>query len=427
VSQKSRAFLFSLFLFLFLNASAQDTLYARYVIGKLTSKEFSGRGYVNGGLHKAADFISAQFDSLHLQKFNNSYFQKFSYDVNIFPGKVELKINGQKLIAGKDFIVEAVSGSNNGEYKVSVLNKVPKTVYEIRSFFKTDFSSKVLLADITETGDSARKFISMLKREQFPGDDKPAAIIVKEYKKLTMDIEGNSIAYPVFTVMADAIDKEIKSVSFEVENKLLHNYEAANLVGYVKGTAQPDSFLVISAHYDHLGMMGQDVYFPGANDNASGVSLMLSLAKYYAKHPAKYSVVFIAFAAEEVGLLGSKYYTEHPLFALSKIKFLINLDLLGTGEEGMMAVNATEFPEQFHLLDSINTEKKYLVKLGQRGKAMNSDHYWFTEKGVPSFFFYTMGGIQAYHDINDKAETLPLAEFADVFRLIVDFNRELTK
>src|SRR6185295_17501176 len=100
------------------------------------------------------------------------------------------------------------------------------------------------------------------------------------------------------------------------------------------------------------------------------------------------SIVFIAFAGEEAGLIGSKYYTDHPLFPLARIKFLINLDLLGTGDDGMMVVNATEYPNQFHLLDSINSVHQFLPKLGQRGKAKNSDHYYFTEHAVPSFFFY---------------------------------------
>jgi aminopeptidase YwaD len=414
-------------LFSFYVSTAQDTSYARYIIYKLTSKEFAGRGYVNEGLRKAADFISFQFDSLHLQKFGQSYSQKFFHDVNTFPGKLELKINNKALIPGKDFIVEAISGRGKGEYKVKALTKVPKSKGDIKEFFRTDFSRKVLYVDIENADKNAKDFISMLKRDEFPGAERPAAILVKENKKLTMDIEGRAISYPVFTVLGNAVPSKITTASFEVDNKLITDYAAANIAGFIKGTSQPDSFVVITAHYDHLGMMGSETYFPGANDNASGVSLMINLAEYYSQNPPNYSVAFIGFAGEEIALLGSQYYTEHPLFPLSKIKSLINLDLLGTGEEGMMVVNATEFPEQFHLLDSINNEKKYLVKLGQRGKAKNSDHYWFTEKGVPSFFFYTMGGIQAYHDINDKAETLPLTEFADVFRLIVDFEKSLMK
>ena len=170
------------------------------------------------------------------------------------------------------------------------------------------------------------------------------------------------------------------------------DFKTHNVVGYIKGSLYPDSFIVYTAHYDHLGQMGKDVYFPGANDNASGVSMLLNLASYYEKKrksTEKCSIAFIAFAGEEAGLIGSKYFTEHLLIPLGNMKFLINLDLLGTGNEGMMVVNATEFPRQFALLNGINKKKKYLRKIGERGKARNSDHYWFTEKGVPSFFSFT--------------------------------------
>jgi Zn-dependent M28 family amino/carboxypeptidase len=171
--------------------------------------------------------------------------------------------------------------------------------------------------------------------------------------------------------------------------------------------------------------MGKDTYFPGANDNASGISLLLNLAHYYASHPAKYSIGFICFAGEEAGLLGSKYYTENPLVPLKNIRFLINTDLAGTGDEGITVVNATEFPREFAYMNAINDEDKLLIKIYPRGKAANSDHYFFTEKGVPAFFFYTMGGIKAYHDVFDKAETLPLNEHEDLFKLIVQFNQKL--
>jgi Zn-dependent M28 family amino/carboxypeptidase len=168
--------------------------------------------------------------------------------------------------------------------------------------------------------------------------------------------------------------------------------------------------------------MGGSTYFPGANDNASGVAMLLNLAKYYAANPPAYSVAFIAFAGEEAGLIGSKYFTENPLLALSSIRFLINVDLVGTGEEGITVVNASEFAKEFDLLNKINDSQQLITKINARGKAANSDHYWFTEKGVPAFFIYTLGGIAAYHDVMDKAETLPLTEYSDLFRLIVGFN-----
>ncbi|RZJ43478.1 MAG: M28 family peptidase, partial [Chryseobacterium sp.] len=76
-------------------------------------------------------------------------------------------------------------------------------------------------------------------------------------------------------------------------------------------------------------------------------------------------------------------------------------------------------------LKEINTEHKYISKINSRGKAANSDHYFFTEKGVPAFFIYTQGGPSAYHDVFDKPETLPLNEYNDLFKLIVDFNKKL--
>ena len=104
---------------------------------------------------------------------------------------------------------------------------------------------------------------------------------------------------------------------------------------------------------------------------------------------------------------------------------MINLDLVGTGENGMTAVNATIYPKQFAMLKAINEANNYLPKINSRGKAPNSDHYFFSEKGVPAFFFYTQGGIDAYHDIYDRPETLPLTKYNNLFKLIIGFNDRL--
>ena len=96
-----------------------------------------------------------------------------------------------------------------------------------------------------------------------------------------------------------------------------------------------------------------------------------------------------------------------------------------TGDDGITVVNGSVFKKEFALLHSINEREKYVVKIKSRGKAANSDHYWFTEKGVPSFFIYAMGGIQAYHDVYDKGETLPLTDFEDLFNLIIKFYERI--
>jgi Zn-dependent M28 family amino/carboxypeptidase len=173
--------------------------------------------------------------------------------------------------------------------------------------------------------------------------------------------------------------------------------------------------------------MGKEVYLPGANDNASGVAMLLNLAKYYSQHPQKYSIAFMAFGAEEVGLLGSKYYVEHPLFPLKQIKFLVNFDIVGTGDEGIKVVNATVHKKEFDELVKINSEKKYLPDIQQRGKVAISDHHFFEEAGVKTFYIYTLGGIKAYHDIYDRPETLPLTKFENLFKLIIEFSAQLQK
>jgi Zn-dependent M28 family amino/carboxypeptidase len=249
--------------------------------------------------------------------------------------------------------------------------------------------------------------------------------IVKLQDKLTWSVAPEAADYSLVLVDKKALNGPPVSFKANIENKLIKDFKAANVCAVVKGTAKPDSMIFITAHYDHLGGMGADTYFPGANDNASGVSLLLNLAKYYAQHPQKYSIGFILFAGEEAGLIGSKYFTENPLVPLKNIRFLTNTDLAGTGEEGITVVNATEFPAAFAMMNAVNDEGKFLVKINARGKAANSDHYFFSEKGVPAFFFYTLGGIKAYHDVFDKAATLPLNEHEHLFKLMIRFNEKL--
>jgi Zn-dependent M28 family amino/carboxypeptidase len=260
-----------------------------------------------------------------------------------------------------------------------------------------------------------------------------AAGIIEIEKKLTWDQSPVLSKYPKVKISGDSLYRYNgyrKTKGFGriwSENTFVPNYSSQNVIAFIPGRIHPDSFIVFSAHYDHLGYMGKNVYFPGANDNASGCAMLLSLAKYYTmpEHRPKYTVVFIAFGGEEVGLIGSKYFTEHPVIPMRNIRFLLNMDIMGTGEEGITAVNGTLFKEEFDALKRINTEENLIADVKMRGKAANSDHYYFSEKGVKAFFIYTMGGIKAYHDIYDRAETLPLNEFEDLFRLITKFGDHL--
>ena len=378
-----KTLLSALFNLLVMSVCAQDISYNRKMVDTLASASFWGRGYTKDGMKKAADFLAKEFKRLGLQPLDkNDFLQPFSFPANTFPGKMEVEVNGKKLLPGIDFIIGADSRSAKGK-------------------------GKLLQNDSTTYVNADKK------------------IIVKLENKLTWDAAQKQEDYDLIQLDKNRFTELPKTIKINIEAKLIEKFYAANVCAMVKGKEKPDSFIFITAHYDHLGGMGKDTYFPGANDNASGVALLLGMAKYYAAHPQKYSIGFILFAAEEIGLLGSKYYTEHPIIPLKNIRFLTNTDLAGTGVEGITVVNASVFPKEFALMNKINDEHKYLVSIGARGKAANSDHYWFTELGVPAFFFYTKGGIAAYHDVFDKAHTLPLNEQADLQQLLIKFNEGL--
>lgn len=410
-----------LFLCIHVIAFGQDMKYARQVLDTLCSSSMHGRGSENGGERIAAEYIAGEFKKFGLKSFGENYFQKFQIkrNINTFSGKMELSVNGTALKGGKDFLFMPFSKCIKGTYEAVWYNReviADKKAY--KKFKKTDLSDKFLIAD--KNGVEDENHLKYFEAMRFNPLRAKGVLILEE--KLTHErMAPDLFPFTVLNVLRSSMPANAKEISLEVECVIIKNYATQNVIGYVKGTEQPDSFIVFSAHYDHLGRMGKETWFPGANDNASGTAMLLNLAKHFAKHPPKVSVAFMAFGAEEQGLVGSFHYTANPLFPLGKIKFLVNMDIFGTGDEGIKVVNATVHPKAFSTLLWLNEKKEYLVKVSKRGAAANSDHYPFSEKGVPAFFIYTLGGIKAYHDIYDRPDTLPLTEFEDIFRLLTDF------
>ncbi len=384
----------------------QNRQFAQQTIDTLASKSFYGRGYVKDGDKKAALFISKYYLTLGLKSFkNSSYFYPFSFTVNIFPGKCKVKIDGKTLRPGIDYIV------NPGCPKIKKnLSIIP--IYQHKNY-PVNSKNKALLYDTS---------YKLEKQELAKADTFYLKIHLQ--KKLTWSVSTDQDSKAGVEILKSSFPPNSKKIRVNIKSKLI-DYTANNVIGCIEGTEIKDTFIVLTAHYDHLGMMGKTM-FPGANDNASGVAMMLDLANYFSKNPCKYSIAFIAFAGEEPGLIGSKSYTDNPWaeLPLDNIKFLINLDLMGSGEKGMAVVNATIFPDYFNKLQMANgnTDKKYLTGFKSRGKAANSDHYWFVERGVKGFFFYLMGDYSHYHDINDNRENLRLSKYYDKsFLLIRDF------
>jgi len=406
------------------NAFAQDIDYARSIIDTLASPSMEGRGYVNGGDRKAAAFISNEYEKNGLKNFGNNYYQKFEIAVNTFPGKANISQDGKPIAAGTDFLVVASSPSLRGEYKVVKINrKTFKNPSRFKRFSHHDYSQKVIIVD--KQGIEKKQLLILDSLRNYNFLNAKALVYINDKKLMwSGSAARQQLPFVIVDIARSAYKSKVKSLSFDIESRFEKAYFTQNVIGYVKGNLQPDSFLVFTAHYDHLGRMGQNVYFPGANDNASGTAMMLDLARYYSKpeNKPRYTMVFIAVSAEETGLLGSTYLAEHPLFPLKAVRFLVNLDMMGTGSEGITMVNGTVFPKAYDLMVKINAGKEYVVNVKNRGESCNSDHCPFYQKGVPAVFLYAMGKeFTEYHNVYDKASDLPLTAYENIFRLARDF------
>jgi aminopeptidase YwaD len=399
----------------------QDKEYARQIIDTLASESMHGRGYVNNGDRIAAEYISNDFRNMGLKSFGENYFQSFNISVNTFPDTVEARIDSVDLIPGKDFVIFSSSPSIGGTYELAwqMADSSGKLSDSARIKMK-DLTSKVVVTDLNQ-----KEF----EKQNVFGSK--GVILLMENKVWWHASNGTKVQnYFQMQVVRDKIPGTARTVSVHAHSLFLDQYTTQNVVGYIEGKSKPDIFFVFTAHYDHLGQMGSETWFPGANDNASGTAMLLDLAKFYSlpENRPEVSIAFLSFSGEEVGLVGSEYFVENPLFPIEKIKFLINLDMVGSGSEGIKVVNGTVFKKEFEKLVEINAENEYILTVSERGEAANSDHFPFYAKGVPCFFIYTLGKeCKEYHNIYDTPENVPLTEYNDVFRLLVDFESLMEK
>jgi Zn-dependent M28 family amino/carboxypeptidase len=203
---------------------------------------------------------------------------------------------------------------------------------------------------------------------------------------------------------------------------------AANVVAMVRGTASADAFLLLTAHYDHLGIRNGVVH-PGADDNASGVAALLQAAAYVARHPLRHSVVFIAFDAEEQGLRGAKHFVATPLVDLKRIRLMLNLDMVSrNGASTIFASGTSYHPELKALVNRAAEGRKLNVLFGhdrppkEAGGAADwtqqSDQGPFHTAGVRTLY-YGVEDHADYHKPTDTADRIPRAFFTEVVELVI--------
>jgi len=426
----SRVFVIILFLnlcMLHIVKAQGEKVFIKQRIEQLASPGFHGRGYVMNGGNIAAQYIADEFKNYGVQPLgqNGSYFQDYNFSINTFPGRVFVQVNKTVLKPGPDYIVNAASSAwhSKKRQKMKLLD-----LSEVRDSLQWDSVKKSIKPGKVYYMTGADTPTNHLKLgiRKFATELPEGLFIVPKHGKLTWTANTNKVPGTIVYIEDTVLPKNPKKVLVNVDTRYIDAFKAKNVIGYVKGTEQPDSFIVFTAHFDHLGRMGKNALFAGANDNASGTSLVLYLANYFAKHPQRYSVAFMLFSGEEAGLLGSKYYVENPIFPLQQIRFLVNLDMTGDATNGITVVNGVSHEPEFALMEEINADSVYAKKINKRERTSNSDHYHFSKEGVPAVFIYGNGTKPHYHDVFDLPKEITLERVDGLAQLLIKLSGRLS-
>jgi len=211
--------------------------------------------------------------------------------------------------------------------------------------------------------------------------------------------------------------------------------EGNNIIGIVKGTKFPDQYIVLSAHYDHLGKKGAKIY-NGADDNASGTAAVLAFGQAIAKKPLKYSVIFLFTDGEEINLLGAKAFISQQEKLLSQIRLNINIDMIA-GSQNTRKLHYIEnrlekiLPQQqlkdFSALlsgSAIKIKRGFKREFYKANRATNwnnaSDHGSFNRKHIP-FVFFGVGEHKNYHTTHDEFDNVNLPFFIQACQSIFNY------
>lgn len=254
-----------------------------------------------------------------------------------------------------------------------------------------------------------------------PGSAKARAYIEQRFGEAGIDaIKGDDYEQPfIFTEKGAA-------------------HQGVNIVGRIEGTARSHAkhVLVVTAHYDHLGIVNGEIY-NGADDNASGVAALLAIAADFAANPPRHDVIFAALDAEEGGNRGARVLVSDPPVPLSTMALNVNLDMLSRSDKNeLYAAGASHFPFMKGRLEAIATRAPVSLKLGHDTPAwgegqdwtVEGDHVAFNEKGIPWVYFGVEDHLD-YHKPTDDFATIPVDFFrrsaATVLMAVRSFDDDL--
>jgi hypothetical protein len=431
----------------------------------LANPSLSGRLPGSVGYNKAAQYISDEFAKINIKPlFSNGYKQKFYIEYNeILPGEsFSIIKNGTstKYKLGQDYIYRGFTGSGSftahvvfcgyglsqpeigyDDYAgIDVKGKVVM-VYKFNPVWKLDgknftngYPRKKSIVAI-EHGAIGIIFVSP------PNDKEPQQIIGSvlhgegeqpvNFPQLHVNLalakelyEGTG--YNLNNVQS-MIDSCKKPFSFELKNSVEINVkteydkerETENVCALIEGSdpAMKYEYIIIGAHLDHVGEQAGTVLFPGANDNASGSAAVLQLARAFSnlEIKPKCSICFVLFAGEEQGLNGSKYFSENLPFNKEKVKVMINMDCIASGDS-IQVLGGESFRDLWRFVKSID-EKNDKLLVNNTGKGGGADAQPFFDAGIPTLYFVTTNGYKHLHLPSDTPETLNPDLFEAITRL----------
>lgn len=199
---------------------------------------------------------------------------------------------------------------------------------------------------------------------------------------------------------------------FEFTGRAGKKFNAANVLGYIEGKKFKDKYIVVSAHYDHVGIQNGEIY-NGADDNASGTSALFALAAYFAKHRPAHTIIFAAFDAEESGLRGARAFLEKPPVAKEKIALNLNMDMIAHNDKNeLYAAGTYHYPQLKPPLERVAKRAKMKLLLGhdrpELGKddwTNQSDHGVFHAAKIP-FIYFGVEDHEDYHQPTDDFKNI---------------------
>lgn len=229
-----------------------------------------------------------------------------------------------------------------------------------------------------------------------PGSLKAREYVLKRYKESGLKSFGNSYLQP-----------------FEFTSRKGEKLKGANVVGYIKGKKKPEKYIVVTAHYDHVGVQKGEIY-NGADDNASGTAALFAMANYFKKNPPANSIIFAAVDAEEAGLQGSKKFVAEPPVRKESIVMNVNLDMISRNDEGRLyAVGTYHYPFLKPYLEQVAKTAPVKLLFGYEGPnvprqddwTFQSDHFAFHQAKIPFIYF----GVENHNDYHK-----PTDDFANI-------------